>query len=207
MRPGKQCHISANTSNWWTFCEGCWNGRKCSNSDCWATLWANSGQGEENLLLTRSDKRKTLIPWITTSVWLSCVADHFSSFQRVSGTPEIINGLSSCVGAQEMNIGWFFTNLTYAEWVIICTLRHSINGSFKSQPTVNGLWALELSKSKNPALLPTGGSKKLFSLGYSVMAITGTKQTTPCLWVCHITLKSQKVFTETTVFVPWKMNF
>lgn len=114
-------------------------------------LWSNPGQGEENLPLTRSDKRKTLIPWIAASVWLGCVADHFSSFQRVNGTPEIINGLSSCVGAQGMNIGWFFTNLTYAEWVIICTLRHSINGSFKSQPTVNGLWALQKQESCSPA--------------------------------------------------------
>lgn len=50
-----------------------------------------------------------------------------------------------------MNLGWFFTNLTYAEWVIICTLRHSINGSFKSQPTVNGLWALQKQGSCSPA--------------------------------------------------------
>lgn len=114
-------------------------------------LWSNPGQGEENLPLTRSDKRKTSTPWIRTSVWLGCVADHFSSFQRLKGTPEIINGLSSCVGAQEMNLGWFFTNLTYAQWVIICTLRHSINGSFKSQPTVNGLWALQKQESCSPA--------------------------------------------------------
>lgn len=132
------------------FWESCWNGRKCSNSDCWATLWSNPGQGEEHLPLTRSDKRKTSIPRIRTSVWLSC-ADHFSSFQRVNGTPETINGLNSCVGAQEMNISWFFTNLTYAEWVIICTMHHSINGSFKSQLTVNGLWALQKQESCSPA--------------------------------------------------------
>lgn len=130
------------------FREGCWNS---SNSDFWATLWSNPRQGEKNLPLTRSDKRKTSILLIRTPVWLGCVADHFSSFHRVTGTPEIISGLSSCVGAQEMNIGWFFTNLTYAEWVIICTLRHSINGSFKSQPTVKGLRALQKQESCSPA--------------------------------------------------------
>lgn len=70
----------------------------------------------------------------------------------------------------------------------------------------------ELSKSKNPALLPTGGSKQLRILPRLQCDGNNRDQTNnSMLWVCHVALKrskGQKVLTETTVFVHerWILN-
>lgn len=102
---------------------------------------------------------------------------------------------------------WIFTNLTYAEWVTICTLRHSVSGPLGNEPAMNGLPAPRQHGPGSPAYRPpVGGSRDAVPhLPMWRQQWEPSKQCHACGFAASL-LKGQKVWAETNAFISWTIH-